>query len=55
MIGSKIIHSGRFIIYSFIFFLSCSRAYYVRNDFEFPDPVDTNNKQIELQVKKIPG
>lgn len=52
MIGSKIIHSGRFIIYSFIFFLSCSRAYYVRNDFEFPDPVDTNNKQIELQVKK---
>lgn len=36
---------------SFFLFLSCSRAYYVRNDFEFPDPVDTNNRQIEVQQK----
>ena len=52
MFFSKLIHSGRFIVLSFIFFLSCSRAYYVRHDFEFPDPVDTSNREIELQQKK---
>ena len=49
---SKLIFASRYLIFLFILFLSCSRAYYVRNDFKFPDPVDTYNKQIELQVKK---
>jgi cytosolic carboxypeptidase protein 6 len=52
MFFSKLIHSGRFIVLSFIIFLSCSRAYYVRNDFDFPEPVDTKNREIEIQQKK---
>ena len=52
MFFSKLIYSGRFIVLTFIIFLSCSRSYYVRNDFEFPEPVDTKNREIEIQQKK---
>lgn len=43
----------KYLIFSSLFFLSCSKAYYIRNDFEFPDPVDTKNREIDIQEKKV--
>jgi predicted deacylase len=35
-----------------LLFVSCSSKYYVRNTFEYPTPVETSNKKIQLQIKK---
>ena len=37
----------------FIFFSSCSKKYYSRNEFEYPQPVNTYDKKIKYQTKKI--
>ncbi len=53
MVKSKIKCSGKIIIFFVLFFISCNRSYYTRSDFEFPDPVDTKNRDIEIQEKKV--
>lgn len=53
MIKSIIKNLGKILIFSVLFFVSCTRSYYTRNDFEFSDPVDTKNREIEIQEKKV--
>lgn len=35
------------------FLSSCSHKYYTRNNFKYPNPVDTQDKAIKLQDKKV--
>jgi hypothetical protein len=53
MIYLLIKNSCKLLIFSFLFLVSCTRSYYIRNDFQFPDPVDTKNREIEFQEKKV--
>ncbi len=49
----KFLKINLYLIIFIVFFTSCSHKYYVRKDFKYPKPVNTSDKQINYQNKKI--